>query len=130
MKKIAILLMLATALTGPATIGLAQVAGSTLFAVSTTELRIVANGWSAKRQILGQAVYNDQDEKVGSVDDIIVAGDKSVSYAIVNAGGFLQVNKYDIAVPVSSFKLDGTRLMLPGATRDELKKVPRFEYAD
>jgi PRC-barrel domain len=72
----------------------AQVAGSTLLGVSYGELRDVAVGWSAKRQILGHPVYNNMDERVGSVDDIIVTTDKSVSYAIINAGGFLAVAKH------------------------------------
>jgi sporulation protein YlmC with PRC-barrel domain len=107
----------------------AQVAGSTLLGVSVAELRNVTFGWSAKRQILGQAVFNETGEKVGSVDDIIVTGDKSVSYAIINAGGFLALAKHDVAVPVSSLKLVDSKLVLPGATKDALKASPEFEYA-
>jgi sporulation protein YlmC with PRC-barrel domain len=81
------------------------------------------------RQIFGSPVYNDLNERIGSVDDIIVTFDKSVSYAIVNAGGFLAVTKYDVAVPVSRLKLVDGRLVLPGATREALKDVPPFEYA-
>ena len=55
-------------------------AGSTLIGVSVAEMRDVASGWSAKRQILGQPVFNDKNERVGSIDDIIVAPDKAVSY--------------------------------------------------
>ena len=51
-------------------------------------MRDVTLGWSAKRQILGQPVFNDQNERVGSVEDVIVGGDKAVTYAIINAGGF------------------------------------------
>ena len=108
----------------------AQVAGSTLLGVSYGELRDVAVGWSAKRQILGHPVYNNMDERVGSVDDIIVTTDKSVSYAIINAGGFLVVAKHNVAIPVSQFKLDGDKLVLPGATRDALKAAPEFDYAN
>src|SRR6476620_9697591 len=78
----------------------AQVAGSTLVGVSVEEARDVATGWSAKRQVFGAAVYNDLNEKIGSVDDIIIAPDKAISYAIINAGGFLQVSNDDVAVPV------------------------------
>ena len=107
----------------------AQVAGSTLLGASYAELRDVAVGWSAKRQILGHPVYNNMDERVGSIDDIIVTTDKSVSYAIVNAGGYLAVAKHNVAIPVSQFQLSGDKLVLPGATRDSLKAAPEFEYA-
>ena len=48
--------------------------------------------------------------------------DKSVSYAIVNAGGFLAVTKHDVAEPVSQLKLIDGKLGLPSATRDVLKR--------
>lgn len=107
----------------------AQEAGSTLIGVSVTELRDVTFGWSAKRQILGQTVYNEKDDRVGSIDDIIVAPDKSVSYAIVGAGGFLGLAKHDVAIPVSQFKLVDGKLVLAGATKEALKGLPQFEYA-
>jgi sporulation protein YlmC with PRC-barrel domain len=93
------------------------------------ELREVTNGWSVKRSILGQPVYNEKDERVGSVDDIIVTPDKAVSYAIVNAGGFLGLTKHNVAIPVYQFKLVDSKLVLPGATKDALKAMPEFQYA-
>lgn len=117
MKSIHILLA-SIALTVP-TVAHAQVAGSTtLIGVSVAEMRDVSLGWSAKRQILGQAVFNDKDERVGSVDDIIVAPDKAVSYAIINAGGFIGLTKHDVAIPVSQLKLVDNKLVLAGATKE------------
>jgi hypothetical protein len=107
----------------------AQVAGSTLLGANYAEVRDIALGWSAKRQIFWSPVFNDLNERIGLVDDIIVTFDNSVSYVIVNAGGFLAVTKHDVAVPVSKLKLVDGKLVLPGATRDALKDVPSFEYA-
>ena len=129
MKLVHFAIVAGVSLSAPA-ISYAQVAGSTLLGVSYGELRDVTLGWSAKRQILGHPVYNNMDERVGSVDDIIVTTDKSVSYAIINAGGFLVVAKHNVAIPVSQFKLDGDKLVLPGATRDALKAAPQFDYAN
>jgi len=92
------------------------------------ELSEVANGWSVKRSILGQPVYNEKEERVGWVDDIIVTPDKAVSYAIVNAGGFLGLMKHNVAIPVSQFKLVHNKLVLPGATKNALKASPEFQY--
>ena len=108
---------------------LGQVAGSTQLGVAAAELREITTGWSAKRQIMGQTVYNDKDEKVGQVEDIIIAPDKAVSYAIVGAGGFLGLGKHDVAIPVKQFKLKDGKLVLAGATKDTLKAMPEFEYA-
>jgi sporulation protein YlmC with PRC-barrel domain len=107
----------------------AQVAGATPLGVTVTELAAVVKGWSVKRTVLGQPVYNDKDEKVGSVDDIIITPDKAVSYAIVGTGGFLGLAKHDVAIPVSQFKLVDKKLVLPGATKEALKAIPEFQYA-
>jgi sporulation protein YlmC with PRC-barrel domain len=128
MKSIHILVFASIALTAP-TISHAQVAGSTLVGVSVAEMRDVTSGWSAKRQILGQPVFNDKNERVGSIDDIIVAPDKAISYAIINAGGFIGLTKHDVAIPVSQLKLADNKLVLAGATKEALKASPPFEYA-
>ena len=107
----------------------AQTAGSTLIGVSVDELREVATGWSAKKQILGKDVYNQAGEKIGSIQDLIVAPNRSLSYAIVGVGGFLGVGVHDVAVPVSQFKQEAGKIVLPGATKDALKATPKFEYA-
>jgi len=86
----------------------------------------VTKGWSVKRTILDQPVYNDKDERVGSVDDIIVTQDKALSDAIINAGGFLGLTKHNVAIPVSQFKLIDNKLILPGATKEALKASPEF----
>ena len=128
MKSIHIFMVATIALMAP-TISHAQVAGSTLTSLSVAETRDVASGWSTKRKILGQPVFNDKDERVGSIDDIIVAPDKAVSYAIINAGGFIGLTKHDVAIPVSQLKLVDKKLVLAGATKDALKASPPFEYA-
>ena len=105
------------------------IAGSSELGVSITELRSIATGWSVKRQVIGRTVYNDKGEAVGIVDDVIVAPDKSLSYAIIGAGGYLGVGKHDVAVPVSQFKQNAGKLVLAGATKDALKTMPAFDYA-
>jgi sporulation protein YlmC with PRC-barrel domain len=128
MKPTQFFMLAAIVLISP-TISHAQVAGSTLLGVSVAELQEVVKGWSVKRTILGQPVYNDNNERVGSVDDIIITPDKAVSYAIIGTGGFLGLAKHDVAIPVSQFKLVDKKLVLPGATKEALKAIPEFQYA-
>jgi len=92
-------------------------------------MREVATGWSAKKQVLGRDVFTTQGEKIGSIDDLIIAPDRSVSYAIVGVGGFLGVATHDVAVPVSQLKQQAGRIVLPGATKEAVKAMPKFEYA-
>ena len=55
--------------------GRTQVAGSTTIGVSQEEMKVVTTGWSAKKDILGKAVYNDSNQKIGTVDDLIISLD-------------------------------------------------------
>jgi sporulation protein YlmC with PRC-barrel domain len=107
----------------------APVAGGAVLGVTVTEIAVVANGWSAKKQILGHDVYNDKNEKVGKVYDIIIAPDKAVSFGIIQAGGFLGIDRHDVAIPVNQFKIQGGKIVLPGATKDVIKAMPEFQYA-
>ena len=133
MKKVLaiILAMVVMALTYGLKIAAAEapVAGGAVLGVTVSEIIAVANGWSAKKQIMGHDVYNDKNEKVGKMYDIIIAPDKAVSYGIIAAGGFLGIAKHDVAIPVNQFKMQDGKIVLPGATKDALKAMPEFQYA-
>ena len=115
----------------PSIIAQAQVAGSTVLGVTALELRELATlGWSAKRQVLGQPVFNEKSERIGTVDDIVIAPDMARSYAIIGVGGFLGVGKRDVVIRLRQLirQADGS-FVLVGATKDALKALPSFEYA-
>jgi sporulation protein YlmC with PRC-barrel domain len=108
----------------------AQVAGSTSFSQSTENIKTLARGWSAKKRILDKPVYNEEDERVGEVNDIIIAPDKSIAYAIIGVGGFLGIGEHQVAVPFNLFKGVDDKIVLPGATKDMLNAIPPFDYAE
>jgi sporulation protein YlmC with PRC-barrel domain len=128
MRTIVLVVFTSLVIAAGAVDAVAQTAGS-MISVSTIELRELATGWSAKKQILGKGVYNDAGDKVGDINDLIVTPDKAVSYAIVGVGGFLGVGEHEIAVPVGQLKQQEGKIVLPGATKDALKAAPKFEYA-
>lgn len=97
--------------------------------ITVNEIVVVAKGWSAKKQILGKKVYNDKKQKIGKVDDLIIAPDSAVSYAIIGAGGFLGIDRHDVAIPAKQFKIEKGKIILPGATKEAIKAMPKFEYA-
>jgi hypothetical protein len=97
--------------------------------IAVEEMVVVTKGWSVKKQILGKTVYNDKNQKIGKIYDLIVAPDKAISYAIIGVGGFLGIDKHDVAIPVNQFKLDKGKIILAGATKDALKAMPSFQYA-
>ena len=109
----------------------AQVSSPAGLGVNATELReAVTVGWSAKRQVLGLPVYNERSERIGTVDDVVIAADMARSYAIIGVGAYLGTDKRDIVVRLSQLirRVDGS-FVLVGATKETLKALPPFEYA-
>ena len=93
------------------------------------DVTTVAQGYRTSK-LKGSNVVNDQNEKIGTVDDVIIGRD-SVLFAVLQVGGFLGLGGRLVAVPFQSLNLedDGRKIVLPGATKDELKKLPEFKYA-
>ncbi len=79
-------------------------------------------------QIVGARVYNDRNEAIGEVDDIIMTG--TTPTAIVSVGGFLGIGARLVAVPMTDLQWNGERerIMLPGATKEQLQSRPAFDY--
>ena len=86
-------------------------------------------GWRVKKTLMGKTVYNEAGQKVGRVDDLIIAPDKNVFYVIVGAGGFIGIGRHDVAVPVTQIQERAGRLVMAGATKDSIKAMPEFTYA-
>src|SRR5512132_4210826 len=91
----------------------------------------VATGAKGYRtsKLMGSSVVNDRDERIGTIDDIIIGRDR-VLFAVLQVGGFLGLGGRLVAVPYQSLVLDdpGGKIVLPGASRDEIKKLPEFTY--
>jgi sporulation protein YlmC with PRC-barrel domain len=108
----------------------AQVAGgTTTVGVSVVESTQLAMGWSVKKTLMGQNIYNDEGKKVGKVEDLIISPDKNVSYVIVGAGGFIGIGRHDVAIPVMQIQERSGKLVMPNATKDMIKAMPEFTYA-
>ena len=75
-------------------------------------------------------VFNDKSERIGTVDDIVMAPDMARAYAIIGVGGFLGVGKRNVAIRLTQLirQVDGS-FVLVGATKDVLKALPPFEFA-
>ena len=94
------------------------------------DLSVVAKGYRMSK-LIGSSVINDKNEKIGTVDDVIADKDKKqLSFAVLQVGGFLGLGGRLVAVPYDSLVIDdtGQKITLPGATKDELKKLSEFNY--
>jgi hypothetical protein len=70
-----------------------------------------------------KSVVNDKGEIIGRIDDFILGRDNGPVFAVLAVGDF-------VAVPFRSLKLDDPsgNIVLPGASRAALKKLPVFLY--
>lgn len=88
------------------------------------------SGWGVKDKIIGKSVYNENDEKVGDVTDVVLTSDGKAAYYVVGAGGFLGMGKHDVAIPFNEIQRSDDRLTLSGYTKDQLKALPQVELAE
>jgi len=89
----------------------------------------VATGYRASK-IVGSQVYNGAGESVGTVDDVIVSGDGKVPYVVLAVGGFLGLGQRLVVVGSSSLAIQDGKIVIADASRDALKSLPEFKYAD
>lgn len=85
-------------------------------------------------KVIGSSVYNDHDEKIGSIDDILLDKDHKAAVAVVSVGGFLGIGSKLVEVPYSKLEFGDTRsgsdnkVKMPGATKDSLEGMPDYHY--
>ena len=97
--------------------------------ISVEETGVILKGWRASK-LVGASVYNDENQRIGKIEDMIVAPDGKVAVAIVDVGGFLGLGKHRVAIPTDQFTdINAKRLVLPKATKETLKALPEFQYA-
>lgn len=97
--------------------------------IMVVDVAKLATGYRVSK-LTGKAVQNDKNEKIGSVDDFVIAQDK-VLFAILQVGGFLGVGGKLIAVPFELLQIseNGDKIVMPNATKEDLKKLPDFKYS-
>ena len=103
----------------------APAAGVIPLGVTRIEADIIAPGYRASK-LLKQKVYNDNGEKIGQIDDLVIAPDGTLSAAVVEVGGFLGIGRHRVAIPVKQFTAMHPKVTLPGATKEALKALPEF----
>lgn len=90
-------------------------------------------GFLRTSKLLGMAVYNEQD-KIGTIDDLFLKDGNQIVMAVVSVGGFLGIGTKLVAIPYAQLHLDSNdkerKLTLPGANKEALNAMPTFVYGD
>ncbi len=101
---------MATALLGTALIGGSAFAQTTApsattpaAAPSTSVQQNLKGNWRASK-LVGLTVYNDSNEKLGDISEILVDNSGKINAVVIGVGGFLGVGQHDIAVSFDQLK--------------------------
>jgi sporulation protein YlmC with PRC-barrel domain len=81
-------------------------------------------------KLVGASVYNDQDQSIGSISDILLNNiDHRASVVVISVGGFLGVGGKLVSAPFDQIKIVDNKVVMPGATKASLESMPGFDYS-
>jgi sporulation protein YlmC with PRC-barrel domain len=104
--------------------------GQVLAADPTGTTSPPANSLSAN-DLIGIAVVNLQNEKIGKVDDLLIKNRNQVALAVISVGGFLGVGDKLVAVPYENLQIvetGGEPQVVAHMTKADLEALPSFQY--
>lgn len=84
-------------------------------------------------KIMGAAVYNstaDNAEKIGDVNDIVIAKDGKAKFIIIGVGGFLGIGEKNVAYDFSKaewVEKNGSRWLVAKTTKEDLQAQTNFD---
>lgn len=112
-----------------ATAGLLACATAALPAFAADNMQTADEFRTSK--LVGTKVYNNANENIGSIEDIILKSDGSMDEVVLSVGGFLGMGEKYVAVPFSSLKVtrDGSSLkIVADGTKESLKAEPAYQF--
>ena len=92
------------------------------------DVQKLSAGYRASK-VIGSEVLNDANQKIGSIDDLLISTDGKEPYAVLSVGGFLGMGTHLVVVPYAGLKVVDNKVMLPGGTKAALEKLPEFQFA-
>ena len=105
-KLVAAALLSVAVISGPAyaqTAQTAQPADRPSTSTAPAEKMALKGNWRASK-LMGLDVYNEANEKLGDVNELILDKDGKVNAVVIGVGGFLGLGEHDIAVSMDKLK--------------------------
>jgi sporulation protein YlmC with PRC-barrel domain len=72
-------------------------------ATTTTTKKVFSDQWRASK-LIGLNVYNEQNEKLGDISEILLDKQGKVEGVVIGVGGFLGMGQHDIKVDMAKLK--------------------------
>jgi sporulation protein YlmC with PRC-barrel domain len=102
-KLLAAALVSAAVLSAPAYAQTADRAAPAATSAGSHEKMALKGNWRASK-LMGLDVYNEANEKLGDVNELILDKNGKVSAVVIGVGGFLGMGEHDIAVSMDKLK--------------------------
>ena len=94
------------------------------FITQQTDQEKLASKW------IGQTIYNQADENVGDVNDLVIGQNGQIDAVVIGVGGFLGIGEKNVAVPFTAIQAatdsDGNVKLVVQFSKDDLNKAPEF----
>src|SRR6478735_8582814 len=71
--------------------------------------------WRASKMV-GLSVYNDKNESIGSINDMLTDKDGKIKAVVIGVGGFLGVGEHLVAIPFEKIKFVSEPVAYTGAS--------------
>lgn len=98
-------------------------------ATSSTPKYFTADHQVRVSKVVGASVYNDQNQSIGSVDDVLMGdSDHKADTVVLSVGGFLGMGSKLVSVPFDQLKIENDKIVMPGATKASLEGMPEYHY--
>jgi sporulation protein YlmC with PRC-barrel domain len=84
-------------------------------------------------RLIGANVYNNQQESLGEVADLVIDDGNTITGVVVSVGGFLGIGESYVVMDPSTIVLsekDGTLRAYVDTSKETLESAPKFEYKD
>ena len=80
-------------------------------------------------KVVGASIYNDQNQSIGSIDDVLMSdSDHKAATAVLSVGGFLGMGAKLVSIPFDQLKIQDDKIVMPGATKASLEAMPEYRY--
>lgn len=93
---------------------------TTMSDTSTTSPSSFQGNWRASK-LVGLSVYNEKNESVGSINDMLTDKNGKITAVVIGVGGFLGVGEHLVAVPFEKVKFSDQPVAYTGASNAPAK---------
>ncbi len=73
-------------------------------AVTNQTMNRTATGQWRASKLIGVDVYNQQNEKLGEISELIMTSNGQIAGAIIGVGGFLGMGERDVMIPLDRLR--------------------------